>query len=85
MLSNPNSPGTFACQRGATGDFPSTGSFKTKSPSETPKGYGWQNDGKSHFGALIEFDPSTVSSLYQNGLNEVRVNALFGLNLIKAF
>jgi hypothetical protein len=33
----------------------------------------------------ITFDPSFVSSLYVNGLTEVRVNALFGLNLIKAF
>lgn len=30
-------------------------------------------------------DASRVSSLYQNGLTEVRVNALLGLNLIKAF
>ena len=30
-------------------------------------------------------DASRVSSLYQNGLTEVRVNALFGMNLIRAF
>ena len=30
-------------------------------------------------------DASRVSSLYQNDLSEVRVNALFGLNLIRAF
>ena len=30
-------------------------------------------------------DASRVSSLYQNDLTEVRVNALFGLNLIRAF
>ena len=30
-------------------------------------------------------DLSRSNSLYQDGLNEVRVNALFGLNLIKAF
>lgn len=34
---------------------------------------------------LLEFDPSRVSALYQDNLNEVRVNALYGLNLIKAF
>lgn len=31
------------------------------------------------------FDASRTSSLYQNGLTEIRVNALYGLNLIKAF
>lgn len=30
-------------------------------------------------------DASRSSSLYQNDLTEVRVNALFGLNLIRAF
>lgn len=33
----------------------------------------------------LEFNPSRVSALYQDNLNEVRVNALYGLNLIKAF
>ena len=31
------------------------------------------------------FDASRVSSLYKNGLTEVNVNALYGLNLIRAF
>lgn len=39
---------------------------------------------KASFG-FVNFDLSRSSSLYQNGLNEVRVNALFGLNLIRAF
>lgn len=30
-------------------------------------------------------DLSKCNSLYQNNLNEVRVNAVFGLNLIRAF
>ncbi len=30
-------------------------------------------------------DLSRSNSLYQDGLNEVRVNALYGLNLIRAF
>ena len=34
---------------------------------------------------LLEFDPSRVSALYQDNLNEVRVNAIYGLNLIRAF
>ena len=32
----------------------------------------------------LNFDASRVSSLYQS-IDEVRVNALFGLNLIRAF
>ena len=34
---------------------------------------------------ILTFDLSRSSSLYQTGLNEVRVNAIFGLNLIRAF
>ena len=34
---------------------------------------------------LLTIDLSRSCSLYQTGLNEVRVNALFGLNLIRAF
>lgn len=32
-----------------------------------------------------DFDASRVSSLYQNDLTEIRVNALFGLNLMRAY
>lgn len=42
--------------------------------------------GAGGFGSgTMVLDPSTVSSLYKNGLNEVRVNALFGLSLIRAY
>lgn len=34
---------------------------------------------------IADFDASHVSSLYQNGLNEVRVNGLFGMMLIRGF
>ena len=34
---------------------------------------------------LLEFDPSKVSALYKDNLNEVRVNAIYGLNLVRAF
>lgn len=34
---------------------------------------------------VLSFDASRTSSLYQNGLTEIRVNALYGLNLIRAF
>lgn len=33
----------------------------------------------------VTFYANRCSSLYKEDLNEVRVNALFGLNLIKAF
>ena len=42
--------------------------------------------GAGGFGSgTMVLDPSLVSSIYQDGLAEVRVNALFGLNLIRAF
>ena len=34
---------------------------------------------------LLTIDLSRSCSLYQTGLNEVRVNALFGLSLIRAY
>ena len=34
---------------------------------------------------LLTFNLNRSSPLYQNGLTEVRVNALYGLNLIRAF
>lgn len=47
---------------------------------------GAQNATQSGAGDLnLDFDASCSNSLYQNDLNEIRVNALFGLNLIKAF
>lgn len=49
----------------------STGSF-TVSPS---------NPGSGQLG----FDASHVSNLYQNNLNEVRVNAIFGMFLIRSY
>ena len=36
-------------------------------------------------GASFIVDASRSSPIYQSGLNEVRVNALFGMNLIRAF
>lgn len=33
----------------------------------------------------LSFDASRTSSLYQNGLTEIRVNALFGLSLIRSY
>ena len=42
-------------------------------------------DGHSNASAQMGFDASRVSSLYQDNLTEVRVNALFGLQLIRAY
>nr|DAX85067.1 MAG TPA: hypothetical protein [Caudoviricetes sp.] len=40
--------------------------------------------GAGGFGSgTLVLDPSTVSSLYKDNLNEVRVNALFGYTLIR--
>ena len=36
-------------------------------------------------GASFIIDASRISSIYQNNLSEVQVNALYGLNLIRAF
>nr|DAT52893.1 MAG TPA: hypothetical protein [Caudoviricetes sp.] len=69
--------------RGNKGDLNGFGSFSSKNTSSVA--YAWQNDGKTYLGALVTFDPSTVSSLYQSNLNEVRVNGLFGTMLIRAF
>ena len=42
--------------------------------------------GAGGFGSgTMVLDPSLVSSLYQDGLSEVRVNALFGLSLIRVY
>lgn len=60
-----------------------TGAFSFKNLSLDY--FGWMNAGKDKGGITLSFDTSRVSSLYQNNLNEVRVNALFGLNLIRAF
>lgn len=63
------------------GIFSKQGAFKNSHTSG-----GTQNTVKSGAGDLnLDFDASCSNSLYQNDLNEIRVNALFGLNLIKAF
>ena len=59
---------------------------KSKAFSKSKLDGGAQGEIRAGAGdAYIEFDASDANSLYQNDLNEIRVNALFGLNLIKAF
>lgn len=79
----PNIPGTINFKRANDGDAWGTGCFSTK--IQTSAAWAWTNNGTTHEGAIVTFDPSTVSSLYQNGLNEVRVNGLFGMMLIRGF
>lgn len=63
------------------GIFSKQGAFKNSYTSG-----GAQNTTQPGAGDInIDFDASCSNSLYQNDLNEIRVNALFGLNLIKAF
>lgn len=63
------------------GIFSKQGAFKNSYTSG-----GSQNSLRSGAGDLnLDFDASCSNSLYQNDLNEIRVNALFGLNLIRAF
>ena len=45
--------------------------------------FGWLNAGQDKGGVTLSFDASRVSSLYQNGLTEIRVNALCGYMLIR--
>ena len=41
--------------------------------------------GQYFFATNFDFDASRASNLYQNGTNEVRVNGLFGLFLIRSY
>ena len=41
--------------------------------------------GKNNEPVGVKLDATRVSNIYQNNLNEVRVNALFGLSLIRAY
>ena len=63
------------------GIFSATGSFSTSHTSGGAAGQTTNGAGDIN----LDFDASGSNSLYQNDLNEIRVNALFGLNLIKAF
>ena len=64
----------FTFASGAAEGVPATGS-RTSSADE---------GGLASY-SRINIDLSRSSSLYQNGLTEIRVNALLGMNLIRAF
>ena len=73
----PNIVGNFIAFSSGVGSFYETSENKGNTmPSTSP-------DTPRH--NRIIFDASRSSALYKNNLAEIRVNALFGLNLIKAF
>lgn len=59
-----------------------SGSFTVKTGYDTSRSGNLQGSSNQN---LLDFNPSRVSSLYQDNLNEVRVNALYGLSLIRAY
>ena len=80
---SPNIKGGFAIR--PTSDFGYlSGSFTQTNGSKKTADCALNEASQNYF-KQISFDASKSSSLYQNNLSEVRVNALFGLNLIKAF
>lgn len=79
----PNIKGGFAIRPVADFGYLS-GSFTQTNGSKKTADCALNEASQSYF-KQISFDASKSSSLYQNNLSEVRVNALFGLNLIKAF
>ncbi|MFQ9392564.1 MAG: hypothetical protein ACLR2C_11030, partial [Parasutterella excrementihominis] len=72
---------------GISGEF--VGFARQKASGPFTQIFGENCHAQSGTGTAIEktsdFDASRVSSLYQNDLTEIRVNALFGLNLIRAY
>lgn len=83
LFGRPNIIGTLTASRGGYGLFGpnSSGPFLVAEGTNSvdlSTTTGTANNSAS-------FDASRVSNLYKNDLAEIRVNALFGLNLIKAF
>lgn len=62
------------------GIFSATGSFSTSHTSGGAAGQTTEGAGDIN----LEFDASGSNSLYQKDLSEVRVNALFGMYLIRS-
>lgn len=78
----PNIPSSINFNRFLKGDMNSNiGAFSFKNLSLDY--FGWLNAGPDKGGVTLSFDASRVSSLYQNGLTEIRVNALCGYMLIR--
>lgn len=75
--SEPNIVGDFIAFSSGTGSFYETSENKGNTMPSTSLDTPRHN--------RLRFDASRSSALYKNDLAEIRVNALFGLNLIKAF
>ena len=73
----PNVVGDFIAFSSGTGSFYETSENKGNTMPSTSLDTPRHN--------RLRFDASRSSALYKNDLAEIRVNALFGLNLIKAF
>ena len=73
----PNIVGDFIAFSSGTGSFYETSENKGNTMPSTSLDTPRHN--------RLRFDASRSSALYKNDLAEIRVNALFGLNLIKAF
>ena len=69
-------PNVYATQKSTTGGC-AFFRYNDSNSGETLS----ERESSAHLG----FDASRVSSLYQNSLYDVRVNALFGLSLIRAY
>ena len=79
----PNIKGGFAIR--PVSDFGYlSGSFTQTNGSKKTADCALNEASQSYF-KQISLDASKSSSLYQNGVTEVRVNAIYGLNLIRAF
>ena len=74
---DPNIVGDFIAFSSGTGSFYETSENKGNTMPSTSLDTPRHN--------RLRFDASRSSALYKNDLAEIRVNALFGLNLIKAF
>ena len=78
----PNTTGKFFIPSGATNStLNADGVFNmTKCGSNFS-----QMGGAGNGDVWVDFSASRSSALYQNGITEIRVNALLGMNLIRAF
>lgn len=71
--------GSKFLRSGGANDYAS-GVFKYTENSD-----GQIGGGQYFFATNFDFDASRASNIYQNGTNEVRVNALFVQNLIRSY
>lgn len=66
-------------------DYGGANGCVTQTPSSPNDSPGALNTSQSLPVQVMSIDASRNSALYQNDITEVRVNALFGLSLIRAY